>query len=123
MAQVTVQKDLVAAVVSYPSLHPDTKEPLKFDMTYYLSTHMPLIHKAWSPFGMKSWSINQFASPDALGQTPPYGVQTTIYWEKEQDFVDALNGPMREECSEDVKKFSNIYPSIWIGGIVKVESY
>ena len=123
MAGVTAKKDLVASIVAYPSRHPESGEALKFDMDYYLSDHMPLIEKAWSPFGMKSWSINQFPTTDALGQTPPYGVQTTIYWEKADDFKAALNGPMKDECAADVKKFSNIFPAIWIGDIVEVETY
>lgn len=122
MAGITALEKLCASVVAYPSKHPETGEPLKFDMEYYLSGHMPLIHKAWSPFGMKSWSINQLPDPDPMGQSPPYRVQTTIYWEKPEDFTAALNGPMKDECAEDVKKFSNIFPVIWIGEIVKTDT-
>jgi uncharacterized protein (TIGR02118 family) len=113
-----------AAVVSYPSKHAETGDDLKFDMNYYLSDHMPLIEKAWGPFGMRSWSINQLPNPDPVtGQAPPYGVQTTIYFDTVDDFKKALGGPMAEECSNDVKKFSNVYPSIWVGEITGTQSY
>ena len=115
-------QNLCAMVVAYPS-KTETGEPLQFDMDYYLKGHMPLIHKAWSPFGMKSWGINQLPNPDVLGQTPPYGVQTTIYWDKPEDMIKALNGPMKDETAEDVKKFSNVKPVIWVGEIVKTETY
>ncbi|KAJ4368415.1 hypothetical protein N0V83_006772 [Neocucurbitaria cava] len=37
----------ITAVVSYPSKHPESGEALKFNMEYYLSTHMPMIEKTW----------------------------------------------------------------------------
>ncbi len=114
----------VAAVVAYPSKHPETGEDLKFDMDYYLSGHMPMIEKAWSPFGMRSWTINQFPNPDPFtGQAPPYSVQTTIYWDKVDDFKAAMNGPMKDETAKDVSVFSNIWPQIWVGEIAETKSY
>lgn len=123
MADVTAKQNLCAAVVSYPSKHPETGEALKFDMDYYLSGHMPLIEKAWGPFGMKSWHINQVPPTDALGQSPPYGVITTLYFDNPEDFLKALNGPMKDETAQDVKKFSNVFPSIWVGHVTGVKSY
>ena len=114
----------VAGVVSYPSKHPETGEPLKFDMDYYLNGHMPMIEKAWGPFGMRSWSISQFPDPDPVtGQAPPYGVQTTIYFDTVEDFQKALGGPMKDQTAEDVKVFSNIFPVIWVGEIAGRKSY
>ena len=92
----------VASVVAYPFRHPETGEPLKFDMDYYLLGHMPMIEKAWGPFGMKSWSITQFDNPDPVtGSEPPYGVQTTIYcksfpWYLEADLGDCCKSPEAE---------------------------
>lgn len=72
---------------------------------------------------MKSWSINQFPNPDPLtGKPPPYLVQTTIYWETKDDFLKALGGPMKDECAADVLKFSNIFPLIWTGDVVRKEA-
>jgi uncharacterized protein (TIGR02118 family) len=119
---VTAAKNLCAAVVSYPS-KTESGEPLQFDMDYYFSGHMPLIEKAWAPFGMKSWHVNRVPDKDVLGQSPPYGVITTIYFDTPEDFVKALTGPMANECSEDVKKFSNVMPSIWVGNVTGTKSY
>ncbi|KAF2179495.1 hypothetical protein K469DRAFT_716290 [Zopfia rhizophila CBS 207.26] len=48
----------ITTVVAYPSKHPGTGEPIKFNMSYCLSGHTPIIDRAWGPHGMKSWSIN-----------------------------------------------------------------
>jgi uncharacterized protein (TIGR02118 family) len=122
MSSLTTTK--LAAVVAYPSKHSETGEALRFDMEYYLSEHMPMIEKAWRPFGMRSWSVNQFPDPDPVtGQAPPYGVQTTVYWDKVEDFKAALSGPMKDETAKDVSVFSNVFPVIWVGEISGTKSY
>lgn len=104
----------IAAVVAYPSKHPETNEPLTFDMAYYLESHMPMIERAWGPYGMSSWSINKFPSPCPLtGETPPYLVQTTCYFDTVESFKMALEKGS-EETKPDVAKFSNVFPVIWI---------
>lgn len=109
----------VAIVVAYPSKHPETGEPLKFDMSYYLSVHLPMIEKAWGPYGMRSWRLNEFQNPCPLsGQTPPYLVQATCYFDTVENFKLARdNGG--EETKADVYNFSNVFPTIWVGNEVK----
>ncbi|KAF2248907.1 hypothetical protein BU26DRAFT_519102 [Trematosphaeria pertusa] len=105
----------IAAVVAYPSKHPETGEPLKFDMTYYLSTHMPLIEKTWRPYGLRSWSITEFQNPCPLtGETPPYLVQTTCYFDTVEELKTALEKGA-ETTKPDVEKFSSVFPRIWVG--------
>lgn len=106
-------------MVAYPSKHPETGEPLKFNMDYYLSGHLPIIERLWGPYGLKSWKINQFQNPCPLtGATPPYLVQTTCTFDTFENFKLALeNGS--EESKADLDNFSNVFPQIWIGEGVK----
>lgn len=109
----------VAAVVAYPSKHPETGEPLQFDMAYYLSTHIPLIESVWRPHGLKSWSINEFPNPCPLtGEMPAYLVQTTCYFDTIEEMKNALEKGS-EKSRPDVEKFSNVFPVIWVGQSVK----
>ncbi|KAF2709032.1 hypothetical protein K504DRAFT_468250 [Pleomassaria siparia CBS 279.74] len=105
----------IAVVVSYPSQHPTTKAPLTFDMKYYLATHMPLIEGLWGPHGLKRWSINTFPDPCPLtGQTPPYRVQTTCWF----DSVEQLKNAMEKGGDKgrlDIENFSNVQPIICVG--------
>jgi hypothetical protein len=48
--------------VSYPA-----KEGATFDMDYYLNTHMKLVEKHWTQFGMKDWTVVQFRKDDPSG--------------------------------------------------------
>ncbi|KAH7395338.1 hypothetical protein DE146DRAFT_105455 [Phaeosphaeria sp. MPI-PUGE-AT-0046c] len=107
----------IAAVVAYPSQHPESGENLKFNMQYYLASHMPMIEKAWGPYGMKSWAINTFADPCPLtGTRPPYLVQTTCYFDTVENLKIALEKG-GEETRPDVERFSNVFPVIWVGEV------
>ena len=84
-------------------------------MDYYLSTHMPMIERAWGPYGLKSWSINTFSDPCPIsGAKPPYLVQTTCYFDSVTDFKMALEKGS-EKTGSDVDKFSNVFPVICVG--------
>jgi len=104
-----------ACVVAYPSTTSDGSKTT-FDMSYYLATHMTMIDKYWGPHGMKSWSIAQFG-PGLDGAQPPYIVQTTIYWDSLDQLKSALEDPKSKETGEDVAKFSNVYPAIWLSNV------
>lgn len=109
----------VPLVVAYPSKHPETGEPLNFNMEYYLAGHMPLIEDAWGPYGLKSWSINEFQNPNPIsGEAPPYLVQTTLNFDTLENFQRALKMEY-ERTAPDVEKFSNVFPVIWAGETVK----
>jgi uncharacterized protein (TIGR02118 family) len=105
----------IAAVVAYPSKHPETSEPLTFNMDYYLSNHLPLIERSWGPYGLKSWSLNTFPDPCPLtGGTPPYLVQVTVYFGSVDGLKNALEKGS-EETTPDVTKYSSVFPVIWVG--------
>ena len=108
----------ITVVVAYPSTDPKTSDAIKFNMPYYLSTHMPLIDKVWGPHGMLRWSITEFPDPDPFsGQAPPYRVQTTLHWKSVEDFKAAMGDEGSKVTGEDVKNFSNVWPVIWVGTV------
>lgn len=55
----------IACVVAYPSKNKDGIAT-KFDMDYYLKTHMTMIDKYWGPHGMKSWDVKHFPTEKSL---------------------------------------------------------
>ncbi|KAH7116127.1 hypothetical protein B0J11DRAFT_539294 [Dendryphion nanum] len=103
------------AIISYPSFHPTTNDPLTFNMSYYTSTHMPLIERTWGPHGLRSWSMVQFPNPcPVTGKPPPYLVQVTCHFDSLKDLQTALKLG-GEETKNDVERFSNIWPEFWVG--------
>jgi uncharacterized protein (TIGR02118 family) len=89
------------------------KDGATFNLDYYLSTHMPLVTKHWSKYGLKSWSVTQMA-PDA-----PYAFSATMEWES----LEAFGNATKDEESTgaimgDVKNFSSESPVLLAGGVV-----
>lgn len=80
---------------------------------------MPMIERAWVPYGLTSWSINEFPDPCPLtGEKPPFLVQTTCYFGSIEELKKALEKGS-EKTKPDVEKFSNVFPVIWVGEGVK----
>lgn len=98
--------------VLYPA-----KEGYKFDMDYYLKTHMPLVAKLWTPFGLKHYYIS-----DLRQSAQPYTVQATLVWDRAEPgplegFKAAVDAHGKEVMG-DIVNFSSEQPVIVTGGIV-----
>jgi hypothetical protein len=39
--------------------YPRPSGEVKFDLKYYIETHMPLVDKTWGPKGLKSWTVTE----------------------------------------------------------------
>ena len=81
-------------------------------MSYYMSTHMPLVQKNWSAYGLKSWKVLQFPA-DA-----PYCVQATLEWGSIDEFQKAATSESAKEVLGDVKNFSDKDPVLFSGEAV-----
>ncbi|KAM0692315.1 hypothetical protein Q7P36_008516 [Cladosporium allicinum] len=85
----------------------------KFNMDYYLKTHMPLVQEKWGPSGLKSWKVLQFPA-DA-----PYTVQATLEWGSMSDFKKATEDKAAMDAiMGDVSNFSNTTPKLMTGEVV-----
>ena len=98
------------AIVVYPR-----KEGSDFDMSYYLSTHMPLVAKHWKQYGLKSYAVTQ------LGDGP-YSVSCTMEWESPEAIGKAMKSETVSEIMGDIPNFSKEQPVIVAGGIVGQET-
>jgi uncharacterized protein (TIGR02118 family) len=81
-------------------------------MDYYLSTHMPLVYKNWSQFGLKSWSVVEFPSDSE------YCVMALLNWESEDSSKKALTSDTVSAVMDDVKNFSDQGPTFLSGKVV-----
>jgi uncharacterized protein (TIGR02118 family) len=101
----------VTATVLYP-----TNPNATFDISYYLSTHMPLVAEKWGPFGLQAWSVVNFTN-EHDGSKPPYSVQATLVWDKAESIKTAIEEE-GEVVFGDVKNFSNEAPVFMVGEVV-----
>ncbi|KAE9965897.1 hypothetical protein EG327_000298 [Venturia inaequalis] len=104
----------IACTVLYPN-----EADATFNMDYYLSTHMPLVHKHFGSHGMQSWSVIEF-QPGPDGAKPQYSVQATLVFEKAEQVSKALEAEGTVVFG-DVPNFSNKQP-VFLMGDVKGES-
>jgi len=87
-----------------------------FKMDYYLSTHMPLVSKKLSQFGLQSWSVAKLV-PGPDGTEPPYSVVATLNWADAEGLAKAGASPEMKEIVDDVANFSE-KPATFLAGPV-----
>ncbi|KAF1975123.1 hypothetical protein BU23DRAFT_552546 [Bimuria novae-zelandiae CBS 107.79] len=85
----------------------------KFDMDYYLTSHMPLVKKSWSKYGLEKYTVTQYDDPES-----PYSVGCLLEFNSLDSFKKAGAGPEAKEVFGDIPNFSDEQPSI-IAGEVK----
>ncbi|KAJ8098552.1 hypothetical protein POJ06DRAFT_257348 [Lipomyces tetrasporus] len=97
-------------------LYPN-QDDIKFDMHYYLHTHMPLVERGWRSAGVLKWEVIEFG-PRADSQKPPYRIANIMTWKDETSYTAASTGPTSWEYFEDIPQFSNRQPIFVSGKVV-----
>ena len=84
-------------------------EDTKFDLDYYLNTHMPLVEKRWSDHGLINWTV-------IVGEKgEDFHVMAILTWDKAESFG---NAPHQPEIFGDIPNFTNTTPTKKVGTIV-----
>ncbi|MGF6696912.1 uncharacterized protein (TIGR02118 family) [Paraburkholderia sp. MM5496-R1] len=94
---------MTTLIVSYPSTEGGT-----FDREYYLSTHAPLVHSAWSEFGLQSAEV-LFPS----SEPQPFACVAILLFRDQAGIDNALSSAKAAEVIGDVKNFTNTTPTIF----------
>jgi len=81
----------------------------KYDIDYYTKTHMPLIEKHWSKYGLQGWSVTKYV-PGLDGAPSPYAFGSEVFWSSEDGMKSAFRSPEVAEIMDDVARFSNKRP-------------
>lgn len=80
----------------------------RFDHDYYMQSHIPLVRRLWSPFGLQDIAIMRgIAGPDGAAPTYTLIAQLTF------DSMDAFNGGAAKHSGEifaDIPKFTDSTP-------------
>lgn len=100
-----------SAMVVYPA-GPDAK----FDMSYYVKKHMPLVAEHWTTFGLRDWKVVELGNcPDG---SKPYSVAALLTWDSVEGLKKALESDSAKAVFGDVENFSNKSPTFLMGDIV-----
>jgi uncharacterized protein (TIGR02118 family) len=81
----------------------------KFNMDYYLSSHIPMVQKRWTDKGMKSFAVVK------LPNDAPYSVQAVSEWESVEHFQSVTNDTT---VMDDIVNFSDQTPTFMAGEVV-----
>ena len=101
---------MIKANVLYPH-----KDGGNFDMTYYLTKHMPLVKERLGG-ALKSMSVDEGIAGGAPGSTPPFAVVASLIFDNIADLQSSL-GTHAAELMADVPNFTNIEPSMQISEV------
>ena len=101
--------------VLYPN-EPDAT----FDVSYYLSTHIPLVSKHLSKHGLTGWDVVQYsAGPN--GERPPYSISCTLVFETAEKAGAGLASAGGKLVADDISNFSNKAPVILGGKLLETQ--
>ncbi|KAL7622581.1 hypothetical protein AAE478_008088 [Parahypoxylon ruwenzoriense] len=90
----------------------------KFDMAYYIATHMPLVQAKWTKYGLKSWKVAQYTNDES-----PYSVQAWLEFEDLEQWGKAASGPEGKEIFADIPNFCDKSPSTLVGTVTGGQSW
>jgi uncharacterized protein (TIGR02118 family) len=85
-------------------------DSFKFNMNYYLDTHMPMISTLLGS-ALKGALVQQGTGGGAPGSLPEFGVITVLRFESLSAFQAAF-APHAEAVMADIVNFTNAQPSI-----------
>jgi uncharacterized protein (TIGR02118 family) len=103
------QGDVMTTTVTV--MYPNTPGS-KFDMDYYLASHIPLVDKLWGPKLISVRAIKGLATPDPA--TPvPFQVIAILEMES-PDVLQQLIAEHGQEVMGDIPKFTDVEPVVQI---------
>lgn len=101
---------MVKVSVLYPN-----GEGKKFDMNYYLATHIPMVRKLLGA-ACTNATVDQGLGGEAPGSPPPYLAIGHLYFNTVEDFVSSFS-PNANQIVSDVPNYTDIAPTIQISEI------
>ena len=101
---------MIKVSVLYPN-----GEATKFDMTYYINHHMPMVQRLLGAT-LKGVSVEQGISGEEPGSPAPYIATGHLLFESVAAFQTSF-APHAQEIMEDIPKYTNSAPLVQIGDV------
>jgi uncharacterized protein (TIGR02118 family) len=105
---------MIVLTVMYPNT-----EGSKFDMDYYINTHMPLVHERLEATGLMRSAVIKGLQSGGQGGPAPFQVLTNLYFES----AEAMGQGMQAHGTEilgDIANFTDVEPMSQVSEPVKV---
>ena len=103
-------------MVKISILYPNTKAS-RFDMNYYLQTHMPAsIERLSAQQGFKGVSVERGLGGDSPGSEPTYVAMCHYLFDSLDDFLSAFT-PYSEFLQGDIPQYTDVKPVIQVSAV------
>ena len=87
----------------------------KFDMTYYMQTHVPMVQKKLKP-ALKGFTVDKGLSGGAPGTAMTYLIIAELLFNSVEEFQTAFDSHATEIVG-DIPKYTDIQPIIQISEV------
>jgi len=94
---------MYVVLVMYPN-----QEGAKFDVDYYIETHMPLVEKCLKPYGLVSWEVLHGQSGTS-GTEAPYLCVGVLRFDDPEGYDKGVKAT-GEQLRGDIPNFTNVRP-------------
>jgi uncharacterized protein (TIGR02118 family) len=88
----------------------------KFDLNYYIHTHLPAVQKKFGPYGLTRIEIDTPLESPGGGQSPFFAIGY-LYFPSLAHFQEAYSKVGREVIS-DIVKYTDVKPMIQVGEVI-----
>jgi uncharacterized protein (TIGR02118 family) len=101
---------MIRIAAAYPR-----QEGKKFDMDYYIHTHLPMVQKKFAPFGLKKIEVDKGVEKPGGGASPFFAIGY-LYFDTLADFQEcyASVGP---EVVGNIHIYTDVIPMIQVGEV------
>ena len=100
---------MMVATVMYP-------KSAKFDLAYYMSSHIPLVNRLWSPLGLQSLQVLR-GIPGPDGGAPTYDFMAVLTFNSLDAFGQAA-AKHGQEIFADIPNFTDAKPTVQLNETV-----
>jgi uncharacterized protein (TIGR02118 family) len=91
----------------------------RFDMAYYLTSHMPKVQARWQPLGLEHWEVIEGTEgPD--GKAAPYRVIANLRFGSREQVGEAVKAHGKELFG-DVPNFTDLRPVVQVSEVRQAE--
>jgi len=95
------------------------QEGKKFDMDYYIHTHLPMVWQKFVPFGLKKIEVDKGIERPGGGGSPFFAIGY-LYFDSLADFQQCY-AAAGQEVVRDIPIYTNVVPMIQIGEVEKIK--
>jgi uncharacterized protein (TIGR02118 family) len=103
---------MIRVTVSYPNT-----AGARFDLDYYLTTHIPLVEAKLTKHGLTGWVVDQGLSGAAPGSEAEFLIQGFLTFESVEAFEAALASE-GAEIMADIPNYTDIQPRIQVNKVL-----